>query len=274
MTTPPPLSDRLLQTIRELQPRPGVPFSDRAREDVLAAAADQRRVLEAAVEEAASSRVADARRAEVMARALAAIDWDAYRAAQEELLVEESVLAHAWRLKYLNITPWLRAKTDAALRLGLDGGPPLTVLDIGVGPGHFPFVCQLFGHRVIGTDLMPLPLGDGWDGPHVYDRLIELFDVDRRPLTVEARTAMPSFDGPVDLVTALMVKFDNPPGAEPWGPSEWAYWIGDVRENLLRPGGRILLQLNRPFAGREVLDHMRKEGGVVDEGRCTVLMTR
>lgn len=261
----------IVAMVDALEPTPGVPFSDQTRKYVLDATNDPEEELRGAVADLAmSDQAIDATRRALMVKVLEDLEFDHYRDIQSELLVPDSILAHMWRMKYLNLMPWLRAKLDVAIRLGLHEGPPLSILDIGVGPGHFPYVCRLYGHEVVGTDVLPLPLGPEWDGPHVYDCLIELFGLDRRPLTVSPLEPLPDFGQRFDMVTALMVKFDSPVGGPAWGPGEWDFFLNDLANNVLAQGGRAFFQLNRPFAGPRIMDFMTDRGAETDQRRCTV----
>ena len=56
------------------------------------------------------------------------------------------------KLNYADVELWLARSWKAAQRLGLDTSPPLDVLDIGIGPGYFLYVCQKLGHRSVGID--------------------------------------------------------------------------------------------------------------------------
>ena len=41
-----------------------------------------------------------------------------------------------------------------------------------------------------------------------------------------------------------MVCFNNHFEDDCWGPSEWEFFLRDVLDNVLKPGGRLLLELN------------------------------
>ena len=114
---------------------------------------------------------------------------------------------------------------------------------------------------MVGTDIETLPLDQSWEGRHVFDGLIDALEVDRRAHAVERGVPLPDFGGPFDLVTALMVKFDNPLGSPVWAPPDWQFFLGDVASNVLVPDGRLYLKLNRPFAGDAIMRFMEEAGG-------------
>lgn len=138
--------------------------------------------------------------------------------------------------KYLDARKWLARKLDAALLLGLEQGPPLDILDLGTGPGHFPFVAQHFGHRVIALDLPGIPL---------YDALCGWLGVEKHDVCVEARRPLPDFGRRFDLVTAFMLGFNTKADGTLFDLSDWAWFLDDVRDRQLKPGGRLLLKMIR-----------------------------
>jgi SAM-dependent methyltransferase len=109
------------------------------------------------------------------------------------------------------------------------------VLDLGTGCGYFPFVCRHYGHRALALDL---------ESNELYNEMIELLGIDRRPCTIEAGVPLPRFETRFDWVTGFMVCFNNHYRDDPWGPAEWEFFLRDVLDNVLKPDGRLLLELN------------------------------
>ncbi len=138
--------------------------------------------------------------------------------------------------KYLETRKWLERKLDAALLLGLAAGPPLDILDIGTGGGHFPYVARHFGHRVVAVDLPEIAL---------YDALCAWLGVEKHDVRVEARTPLPDFGRRFDLVTAFMLGFNTKADGTLFTLDDWAWFLDDVRANQLKPGGRLLLKMIR-----------------------------
>ena len=56
------------------------------------------------------------------------------------------------KLSYADLELWVARAWKEARRLELDNSQPIDVLDIGTGPGYFPFVCQKLGHRCVALD--------------------------------------------------------------------------------------------------------------------------
>lgn len=143
-----------------------------------------------------------------------------------------------YRLKYSDLDHWLASSWKEAKRLGLDRSPPLEILDLGLGPGYFPFVCQQLGHRCVGLDV---PGGSTfkqalrrWLGIH---RVVES--------SILPKTPLPEL-GRFDLVTAYRCQFNyNPTERRLWNLDEWNFFLNDLRDNVLKPGGRFVLKLTK-----------------------------
>lgn len=57
---------------------------------------------------------------------------------------------------------------------------------------------------------------------------------------------MPADLGRFDLVTAYRCQFNyNPARKRLWTVDEWAFFFDDLRQNVLKPGGRFVLKLTR-----------------------------
>lgn len=165
----------------------------------------------------------------LLARAEAELDWTA-----------RDRIAAAYpkgsERKYLDTKKWLERKLDTALMLGLEAGPPLDILDIGTGGGHFPYVARHFGHRVAALDLPGIPL---------YDALCAWLGVEKRAFRVEPCQPLPDFDTRFDLVTAFMLGFNTKADGTLFTVDEWTWFLDDVRDRQLRPGGRLVLKMIR-----------------------------
>lgn len=134
--------------------------------------------------------------------------------------------------KYLDLDLWIPVNERRARAIGLHRGRSRRVLDIGTGCGFFPFVCA--GHRVVATDSAQRPT--------IYRDVTALLGVPVIDHDVRALEPLPDF-GMFDVITAFMVTF-NGHGQTPWGADEWRFFISDMRSRL-RPGGAIVLELNR-----------------------------
>jgi SAM-dependent methyltransferase len=141
------------------------------------------------------------------------------------------------KLKYGDVELWLGRAWKEATRLGLERSPPLDVLDIGMGPGYFLYVCQTLGHRCVGLDRPGLPF---WQG------LREWLGV-RRVIwhMIEPKEPLPAAElGRFDLVTSFRAQFNfNSDEKRLWNLDEWAFFLDDLRDHVLKPGGRFALKL-------------------------------
>lgn len=175
----------------------------------------------------------------------AEVDPRAFSRIQDEQLANPGAMT-----KYLDPIFWFESKFRVAVRLGLDKLPPSTILDIGTGPGHFPVVARYFGHEVTGTDLPPRSGGVDETG-HFYDQLCALYRVRRIPHVIRPFTPVGDVGGRYDAVTALLAAFNVHGKKLPWTIDHWKYFLRDVRDNVLNPGGQIFIVLDDKKLTRE-----------------------
>lgn len=143
------------------------------------------------------------------------------------------------KLKTDDLDVWIERAWKDARRLKLDREHSLDVLDIGTGPGYFPFVCQRLGHRAIGLDqpgFFPF-----WEQLHRWLGINRIVQHAIRP-----KQTLPSDLGRFDIVTAFRCQFNyNPTEKRLWNLNEWAFFLDDVRDHLLKPKGRFVLKLTK-----------------------------
>lgn len=135
---------------------------------------------------------------------------------------------------------WVGINVERAQDLWLDRAGPLRILDLGCGAGYFLYVSQFFGHETLGLDT---------DNEPLYGATTELLKVKRFIFRIEPSVPLPALGQRFDLVTAHRVCFHRlrrSPEGQPreWTLAQWAFFIKDVRENLLLPNGRLLLDFN------------------------------
>jgi len=143
--------------------------------------------------------------------------------------------------KYLDNDYWFRLSRKQAKVLGLDKSPPLDILDVGLGSGHFVAVCRELGHRCVGLDQV---------GSSKFIKTVrESIGVDDViESTIAANTPFPEI-GKFDLVTTYRCRFYYVAAeGRPWSTAEWNFFLDDLRDNVLKPGGRFVLQT--PTRGR------------------------
>ena len=144
--------------------------------------------------------------------------------------------------KYADLPFWIAHKISRVISLGLDKCEPLSILDIGCGGGHFPAVCQALGHQVIGIDIQV----------HLYDDICDALGVDRRNLPIYRHKPLPELGRKFDLVTAIWISFDSV-GSDAqgnriyWSIEDWEFFLIDMFDHRLNPGGKIYLELNPQY---------------------------
>lgn len=136
---------------------------------------------------------------------------------------------------------WVGVNVKRIQDLWLDRSQPLQILDLGCGPGYFLYLCRLFGHEGIGIDPDDEPFFRG---------TTQLFNVRRVIARIHPQTPLPDLGKRFDLVTGHRVCFhrisrrQNGEWLE-WTPSDWEFFINDIRTRFLKPDGRLLLEFNR-----------------------------
>lgn len=180
--------------------------------------------------------------------------------------------------KYLDVAPYTLQKLLLAHELGLEGGLPRRVLDIGTAGGHFPFVCRFFGHRVIGVDI----------GNELYEGIASSLGVQRTLVRVAPLTQMPYLGEKFDLITACDITFNDKDDRDGrrvyWTLAEWRFFLNDLLANHLQYPGVLYLKLNkewqrgffgsdRLFFNRALLTMAARNGAVISRRRGTLKFT-
>jgi SAM-dependent methyltransferase len=167
-------------------------------------------------------------------RILATID----RAELERLRKQYPYRPNARRINaYEDAAYWIGVNVKRVQDLWLDRAPPLQILDLGCGAGYFLYLCHLFGHEGLGLDT-----GDDafWGGT------IQLLGVRRIIARIHPQTPLPDLGKKFDLVTGHRVCFHwiTPDQRKEWTAADWQFFIHDIRTRFLKPGGRLLLEIN------------------------------
>jgi SAM-dependent methyltransferase len=140
--------------------------------------------------------------------------------------------------RFADIRYWTEINVERAQDLWLDRTPPMRILDLGCGAGHFLHVCKYFGHEVLGLDL---------DDHQLFRDTLALFDVSRVISRIEPGVSLTELGRKFDLVTAHRICFQRIDGAvsgKEWTPEHWKFFIDDVRTRFLDRNGRLLLDFN------------------------------
>lgn len=182
--------------------------------------------------------IADPAYKKVFRMAAARIDAEEYALAQSKWRDRLVDYDPKFIYKYFDVCFWMKDKIERAKRLDLFDRPPLRILDLGTGAGHFPAVCAALGHEVIGLDV-EVPL---------YTDLARLMKVDRRIFRLSPRQPLPDL-GRFDVITGVAVSFDSL-GRDAhsvrryWSLEDWAYLIRHLSQERSRYPGRLYFELN------------------------------
>lgn len=139
-----------------------------------------------------------------------------------------------------NAEYWVGVNVKRVQDLWLDRTPPLRILDLGCGPGYFLYISGMFGHSGIGLDQDEEPL---------FRAMTEFFKVRRVISRIDRQAPLPDLGEKFDLVTAHRVCFHrisrSPNGDwNEWDPTDWRFFIHDIRTRFLKPEGRLFLEFN------------------------------
>jgi SAM-dependent methyltransferase len=171
---------------------------------------------------------------DILSRAKGELDWELLKA-----IVPSK--KHESYADYLNAESWLRRFWDEEVtRLKLHTSSPKCILDLGAGPGYFLYLCRLLGHKVIGIERPRAALEDfhDWLGIPVVAH------------EIGARKRLPTFPIRFDLVTSFRVPFNTKRDTGRtderylFDLDEWSFFLDDVRDNLLAPGGTFSMKMN------------------------------
>jgi len=161
---------------------------------------------------------------------------------QQLFLGDASRAENSNMLKYIDPVTWFESKLSIARWLKLDRQPPLRILDLGTGPGHFPVVARFYGHRVVGTDLPSRSSGVDKTG-HLYDTLCELYRVKRISHVIRPFAPLGDVGGRYDMVTAFLAAFNVDEDKRPWSEEHWRFFLTDLAANVLTPRGVVFMRL-------------------------------
>jgi SAM-dependent methyltransferase len=164
--------------------------------------------------------------------------------------------------KYADVDHWLRVNRERVQDLKLHRVRPQRMLDLGCGGGFFLFILKHYRHSVLGLDIDESPL---------FRELLEAFEVPRIVFRIEPFKPLPSFEQPLDWITAFSIGFDRyrETGSR-WGPREWDFLLRDLQSRLA-PGGKIYLTLNPLPSGEywtlELHDFLSSRGADIERER-------
>lgn len=164
-------------------------------------------------------------------RLLAKIDQRRLREIQRRYASSTNVY-----VKYADAGRWLKRNIPRIRKLQLDRSRPKEILDLGCGAGFFLFIAKQFGHSGLGLDV----------GHHeVCNELLDLFGIERKVWPIQALEPLPDFGRKFDLITAFSTAFHRSADKSvAWGTDEWNFFLDDLFERQLQPGGEIFFDIN------------------------------
>lgn len=167
-----------------------------------------------------------------------------------DALAKKSREAAIDKSKYLDIAKHTFQNLKKVRALGPHTMRPGGVLDIGAGAGFFCYAAKLCGHEAIA--IQPF---DRTTKP--YQILLDLLGVAMSDQAIDEQQPI-ARSSPVtdrfDLITAFAIMFNRRGmgvDAEHWTAEDYQFFLDDLRANLLRPGGRVVLKLHGPLYGEE-----------------------
>jgi len=153
---------------------------------------------------------------------------------------------NAWP-KYLDLERWMTINLQRVRDAGLDLSRGKRILDLGCGTGYFLYICQFFGHDVLGLDM---------DGTPGFAEMMALFALPRLIWEIAPFVPLPDLGGKFDFITAHMICFNGHKSERLWGVSEWDFFLDDLALHL-NPRGSIWLELNREHDGNHYTPELR-----------------
>ncbi|MEY2545356.1 MAG: hypothetical protein QOG48_473 [Verrucomicrobiota bacterium] len=178
-------------------------------------------------------------------------------------LQERHADARNYPAKYVRDIPrYLRMNIPRVQDLNLHRLPLQDILDLGCGGGFFLFIAQQFGHRSLGLDMPDHPL---------FGELCDLLGVERRVWKIQAMEPLPDLGRKFDYVTAFSIGFNRKIDKTLWSPDEWDFFLNDLQDRHLKPGGKIFLAMNPQLEGAyysdDVRDYFIKRGAKIERER-------
>jgi hypothetical protein len=180
------------------------------------------------------------------------IDHDRYRELRDTYLFPPKIESSA--LKYLDPVSWFEHKFRFVFRLGLHKAPPMRILDLGTGAGHFLVIADFYGHTALGTEIPDHLHPEGQT--HLYNALAEVYGTNRVKHRIAPFTPLHELAGEYDLVTAFSAAFNLARGGRLWGRSAWDFFLSSLREQVLVENGAFFLMMVRQKSRDEIWDYL------------------
>jgi len=151
--------------------------------------------------------------------------------------------------KYTELDRFLKIALSHYDLVGLTNKTGLSVLDIGTGPGYFPFICSNFGHAARAMDV---------PNHSFYNEMTDLLGVNRFEHSIQAFEPLPQLSQRFDLITAFAICFNCHASDALWGVEEWGFFLSDIRKYMAEPKAILFLKFNREPNGSFFSDELRE----------------
>ena len=192
-------------------------------------------------------------------RMLQEIDFGQFHRSEPQPTRPEAPSASA---RYIDARRYLMIALHRLYSLQLHRVEPIRVLDLGTGPGYFPYVCRFHGHAAQGTDV---------EGVEICDRISELLRVPRTIWPIRAFEPAPDLGNRFELITAFMICFNKSDGGL-WGVPEWDFFLRDLAQRVLTSHGAVYLAFHRERTGHyicpELQRYFEQRGARVSDGKA------
>ena len=169
-------------------------------------------------------------------------------------------------VKYIDPIVWLESKLRKCREIGLHESKPLSILDIGTGPGHFPFAARFDGHRVVGLDF-PQEVNTGKAETFLYDDLCEFYRVPRVGFEIKAGESLVELGERFDLVTSFLASFNvkrDVKNRPVWTPADWEDFLDRCFKAWLKPGGRMIMTVDRNKVNKDCWEYLASRAAKAD----------
>lgn len=134
-------------------------------------------------------------------------------------------------LKAEGVKKYIQEKLSVAHNLDLHNTKNKTLIDFGTGAGWFPYICKMYGHICIGTDVIGRP-----NYQPIYDffniKVIGDLIYSKQPINVDQK---------FDHIVSLRSFFPNRPRV--WELDDWKFFFNDI-QRLLKDNGSLYLGCN------------------------------
>lgn len=144
-------------------------------------------------------------------------------------------------LKKDGVKKYIQEKLSVAHNLNLHTEKNKTLIDFGTGAGWFPYICKMYGHDCIGTDVLERP---------DYQPIYEFFNISVIDELIYPNTNI-KLNDKFDNIVSLRSFFPNRPRV--WELDEWKFFINDI-PRILNDSGSLYLGCNSGKRGKYKTD--------------------